>query len=88
MDEHVPPHQGEGPIFDSLDERLAEALQMLPTEYQEVMMLWAVEDFSYKEIATALEVPIGTVMSRLHRARQKLSEQLHEFAAKEGYIRE
>ena len=49
-------------------------------EYQSVLMLWAVEDFSYKEIADALDIPIGTVMSRLHRVRQKLSEELQEYA--------
>src|SRR5208283_2734224 len=70
VDEHPLPPPGPGALFDSMDERLATALQSLPAQYQEVMLLWAVEDFSYKEIAAALKVPIGTVMSRLHRARQ------------------
>jgi RNA polymerase sigma-70 factor (ECF subfamily) len=52
------------------------------------MLLWAVEELSYKEIAGALEIPIGTVMSRLHRARQRLAEQLRGFATQEGIIRE
>jgi len=43
---------------------------------------------SYKEIADALDVPLGTVMSRLHRARQRLSEQLKDYATREGIIRE
>jgi RNA polymerase sigma-70 factor (ECF subfamily) len=60
----------------------------LPKEYQTVLMLWAVEEFSYKEIATALDVPIGTVMSRLHRARQQLAEQLRDYAVQQGIIRE
>jgi RNA polymerase sigma-70 factor (ECF subfamily) len=59
-----------------MDERLVGALQALPSEYQSVMLLWAVEDFSYKEIADALDIPIGTVMSRLYRARSQLSEKL------------
>ena len=57
------------------------AIDGLAQEYQSVLMLWAVEDFSYKEIAEALDIPIGTVMSRLHRVRQKLSEELQDYAA-------
>jgi RNA polymerase sigma-70 factor (ECF subfamily) len=60
----------------------------LPEEYQSVLLLWAVEDFSYKEIAAAVDVPIGTVMSRLHRARERLSVQLRDFAKSEGIVRE
>ena len=52
------------------------------------LMLWAVEELSYKEIAAAVGIPIGTVMSRLHRARQRLSEQLRHYAKREGIIRE
>ena len=74
--------------FDALDERLAEALQSLAEEYQTVLLLWAVEGFSYKEIAAAVEVPIGTVMSRLHRARAKLSEQLADLGREMKFPRE
>jgi RNA polymerase sigma-70 factor (ECF subfamily) len=73
---------------DDLDERLKKALEDLQEEYQMVLLLWAVEDLSYKEIADVLDVPIGTVMSRLHRARQKLSAQLRSYALEEGVIRE
>lgn len=74
--------------FDLLDERIAEAVGQLPEEYQTVMLMWAVEEMSYKEIAAACDVPTGTVMSRLHRARQKLSEKLADFARAEGIVRE
>jgi len=74
--------------WENLDERLKQALEGLQEEYQIVLLLWAVEDLSYKEIAEVLDVPIGTVMSRLHRARQKLTAQLREYALKEGMIRE
>jgi RNA polymerase sigma-70 factor (ECF subfamily) len=74
--------------LDGMDERLVHAIDELPAEYRTALMLWAVEDFSYKEIAEAVEVPIGTVMSRLHRARAKLSEKLQDFARNEGIIRE
>ena len=52
------------------------------------LLLWAVEEMSYKEIAQAVDVPIGTVMSRLHRARQRLAHALRGFAIQEGIIRE
>ena len=74
--------------FDAMDQNLVRAIQSLSSEYQVVLMLWAVEEFSYKEIAEAVDIPIGTVMSRLHRARQRLSEQLREHALREGIIRE
>jgi len=67
--------------FEGMDEELVRAIDGLSQEYQSVLMLWAVEDFSYKEIADALDIPIGTVMSRLHRVRQKLSEELSDYAA-------
>ncbi len=74
--------------FDGMDERLVRALDALPTEYQVVLMLWAIDGLSYKEIAEAVAIPIGTVMSRLHRARQRLSDQLRTYARSEGIIRE
>jgi len=74
--------------FEGMDEHLVKAIHLLPPEYQTVLILWAVDELAYKEIADALGVPIGTVMSRLHRARQKLSEQLKDYAVREGIIRE
>jgi RNA polymerase sigma-70 factor (ECF subfamily) len=74
--------------WDGMDQRLVHALEQLQPEYQVVLLLWAVDELSYKEIAEALNVPIGTVMSRLHRARQRLSDQLRDYASREGLIRE
>jgi RNA polymerase sigma-70 factor (ECF subfamily) len=74
--------------FQGMDQQLVRAIEGLAPEYQIVLMLWAVEELSYKEIAVAVGIPIGTVMSRLHRARQKLSEQLRTYAKREGIIRE
>jgi RNA polymerase sigma-70 factor (ECF subfamily) len=45
-----------------------------------------VEGFSYKEIAEILEVPIGTVMSRLHRGRKAMQKQLYDYAAARGLV--
>ena len=61
------------PIPDHVtDEDMLLALQQIPPHHQEVILLCDVEDMTYKEIAAALEVPIGTVMSRLHRGRELL----------------
>jgi RNA polymerase sigma-70 factor (ECF subfamily) len=69
---------------DIMDQRLVRELNNLSEEYQVVLLLWAVEELSYKEIAAVLDVPIGTVMSRLHRARQRLARDLADFAEREG----
>jgi len=63
-----------------MDGRLRAALDELSEDLRTALMLWAVEDLSYKEIAAVLEVPIGTVMSRLHRARHALARKLRESA--------
>jgi RNA polymerase sigma-70 factor (ECF subfamily) len=51
---------------------IAEALAILPAEYREAIVLREIEEMSYKEIARIQSIPIGTVMSRLARARQQL----------------
>src|SRR5262245_35259498 len=58
------------------DEDLLGALRRVPTQYQQVIVLSDVEELSYKEIAAALSIPIGTVMSRLHRGRALLRQEL------------
>jgi RNA polymerase sigma-70 factor (ECF subfamily) len=58
------------------DELVLGTLRRLPTVFQDVILLCDVEDLSYKEAAEALEVPIGTVMSRLHRGRAQLRTEL------------
>ena len=55
---------------------LAESLEQLPPEFREVIVLRELEGLSYKEISTVAGVPVGTVMSRLSRARKRLSEVL------------
>ena len=61
---------------DLTDERVLSSLRQLPTAFQEVILLCDIEDLSYKEAAEALAIPIGTVMSRLHRGRAQLRVEL------------
>jgi RNA polymerase sigma-70 factor (ECF subfamily) len=70
------------PIPDQLtDEDLLAALRRIPSQYQEVMLLCDVQELTYKEIAAALGIPIGTVMSRLHRGRDLLRIELAGYRA-------
>ena len=61
---------------DLTDELVLSSLRRLPTPFQDVILLCDVEDLSYKEAAEALAIPIGTVMSRLHRGRAQLRSEL------------
>ena len=70
--------------WEQVDDRLKKAVQFLPEHYRDVLLLWAVEGLRYRDIAEMLGVPLGTVMSRLHRARAILSEQLGDLAAEHG----
>ena len=62
------------------------AVESLPESFREAVLLKDVEDFSYGEIADILEVPLGTVMSRIHRGRKLLQKTLYEYALQEGLI--
>lgn len=66
------------------EEEVLHALGRLPPQFQEVVVLSDVEDFTYKEIAEALSVPIGTVMSRLSRGRKLLRAELSDYARARG----
>jgi RNA polymerase sigma-70 factor, ECF subfamily len=68
-----PPRDPEAMLLESVDsQQLGQLMEQLPAEYREVLLLREVEDLSYKEIAEVTGVPIGTVMSRLSRARLSL----------------
>src|SRR3954464_10977289 len=71
-----------------LDEDVQHAIEELPHDYRMVVLLADLEGFSYKEIADILEVPVGTVMSRLYRGRRLLEHAMLEFAREHGYLRE
>lgn len=65
---------------EHLDEEVKHALNTLAPEFRSVMLLWATMELSYKEIAEILSLPVGTVMSRLYRARAQLAASLAGFA--------
>jgi RNA polymerase sigma-70 factor (ECF subfamily) len=65
-------------IPPELDDTVRAALADLPADLRSALTLWAVEELSYKEMADVLDIPIGTVMSRLHRARNALAAKLRE----------
>jgi RNA polymerase sigma-70 factor, ECF subfamily len=71
-------------VFEAVDERIKRAVDDLPEDLRTVFVLNTVEDLKYREIADVLDVPLGTVMSRLFRARRRLQDRLAEFARDEG----
>ncbi len=68
------------------DDEVKSALEALPDAFRIPVLLADVEEFSYKEIAEMLDLPIGTVMSRLHRGRKAMHKQLYEFAVGQGLV--
>jgi RNA polymerase sigma-70 factor (ECF subfamily) len=70
---------------DMLDDQVTRALQRLPEDFRTVVLLCDVEGFTYEEIANMLDVPIGTIRSRLHRGRNLLRVELTEYADRRGY---
>ncbi|MGH9182881.1 MAG: sigma-70 family RNA polymerase sigma factor [Acidimicrobiales bacterium] len=77
----------EDELLDLLSEaEVREALESLPEQFRIAVLLADVEGFSYKEIASILDVPMGTVMSRLHRGRKALQKRLYGFAMEHGLL--
>src|SRR5947208_912831 len=70
------------------EQEVKEAVESLPENFRLAVLLADVEGFSYKEIAEILDIPIGTVMSRLNRGRKQLEKALYDFAAQRGLVSE
>lgn len=68
------------------DDEVKQALENLPENFRLPVLLADVEGFAYKEIAEMLDVPIGTVMSRLHRGRKQMHKALYDFAMEHGLL--
>jgi RNA polymerase sigma-70 factor (ECF subfamily) len=71
-------------LQEELGDEISNALNSLEEEFKTVILLCDVEGFKYEEIAEILDIPIGTVRSRLHRARQMLKEKLVRYAREMG----
>lgn len=76
-------------VLDGLVESdIKEAVEELPESFRMPVLLADLEGFSYKEIAEILDIPIGTVMSRLHRGRKAMQKRLWEYAKRRGLLPE
>lgn len=77
----------EGRFLDRLDaEVVTRAIHALPTEFRTVAALYFLEDCTYEQMAELLECPIGTIRSRLNRARRRLRSALRQIAEDRGYV--
>jgi RNA polymerase sigma factor (sigma-70 family) len=72
-------------VQDMIGDEVATALNSLPVDFRTVIILCDIEGFTYEEMAKILDIPIGTVRSRLHRARNLLKDKLRGYAASMGY---
>jgi len=70
------------------DDEIKAALENLPYQFRLVVLLCDIEGFSYNEIAHIIDVPLGTVMSRLYRGRRLLQRTLWDYAKEKGYVGE
>lgn len=78
----------QGTFFDRIvDDEVLRAIDELPEQFRETAVLSDVEGLSYEEIARVLDVPVGTVKSRLFRARRLLQQKLYNYAVGMGYIK-
>jgi RNA polymerase sigma-70 factor (ECF subfamily) len=72
-------------VQELIGDEVASALNSLPVDFRTVIILCDLEGFTYEEMAKILDIPIGTVRSRLHRARNFLKEKLEKYARSMGY---
>jgi RNA polymerase sigma-70 factor, ECF subfamily len=85
---HTPARNPEQEVMDSVTaSEVEDALTSLPAEYRGVVMLALVDEMSYRDISKALRIPMGTVMSRLHRGRKLLQSQLYDYVARRHLVR-
>ncbi len=75
-------------VASTMDGPVAEALAALPEDFRLVVELVDLQDFSYREVADILEIPLGTVMSRLYRGRRLLEAALLEYGRRRNYLGE
>ncbi len=86
--EEIQDDDPQGTFFDQIvDDEVLRAIDELPEAFRETVMLSDVEGLRYEEIAKMLDVPVGTVKSRLFRARRMLQAKLYRYAVDMGYIK-
>jgi RNA polymerase sigma-70 factor (ECF subfamily) len=89
---HEAAHRQQSPervlIERSVSDDVQRALEDLPADFRTAVVLCDVEGLSYKEVAEAMDCPVGTVMSRLYRGRRLLEARLRPFAVSEGYVKD
>ena len=81
-------HVQEDAFANLLDDELTKAVSGLPEDFRTVIILSDIEGFSYEEIAEFVDCPVGTVRSRLHRARKMLYTKLYSYGKEKGYTKE
>ena len=78
----------EGRIFDHIiDDQVIAAIDELPEEFRVAVVLSDLEGLTYQEVAELMGIPVGTVKSRLFRARKRLQERLYDYAVEMGYLK-
>lgn len=74
-------------VMGEMDAGVRSALEGLPHKYKMVVVLADIQGYAYKEVAEILEIPVGTVMSRLYRGRKRLERALLQYGVRENYIK-
>jgi RNA polymerase sigma-70 factor (ECF subfamily) len=85
VDRQITPDLRVEALKDMIGDEISNALNALDVDFRTVIILCDLEGFKYEEMAKILDIPIGTVRSRLHRARNLLKEKLSEYAKEMGY---
>jgi RNA polymerase sigma-70 factor (ECF subfamily) len=86
-DEVETQHYEEDAFANLMDDEISKALTELPEDFRTVIILSDIEGFTYEEIADFVDIPVGTVRSRLHRARKMLYVQLYDYANDRGFVK-
>lgn len=86
-DEVETQHYEEDAFANLLDDEISKAISELPEDFRTVVILSDIEGFTYEEIADFVDIPVGTVRSRLHRARKMLYVQLFDYAKNKGFVK-
>jgi len=79
-------HYEQDVFSNLLDDEISKAITDLPEDFRTVIILSDIEGFTYDEIADFVDIPVGTVRSRLHRARKMLYSQLYDYAKDRGFV--